>query len=229
MMNQPSFVLILAAYLVGAYLLGSIPFSQIITSWRTGANLRETGEGNVGSRNVWHVVGPGWGVLAAVLDILKGYLTYEVGVIAGFALVAVLAGGAAVLVGHQFPLFLRGQGGKGLAAILGILLGLTPLSTLAGLIVLVVAYLAFRDFNPAVTLTAIAMILLPLLFRQPFWVPAYVLGLLLLAGLKKLLDRPHEQAVWASNPWQDRARPGFSRGWRDKAPPSDSPSDSPSE
>src|SRR5215467_14005175 len=57
---------------VFAYLLGSIPFSQLITSWRTGLNLREVGEGNVGSRNVWHVAGPEWGLAAFGLDACKG-------------------------------------------------------------------------------------------------------------------------------------------------------------
>ncbi len=206
-----------------AYLLGSIPFSQLITSWRTGLNLREVGEGNVGSRNVWHVVGPGWGLLAAALDAAKGFVAYEVGVAARVPQVGVLLVGAAVLLGHQFPIFLRGQGGKGLAAALGVLLGLTPLSTVGGLVILGLAYLAFRDFNPAVTLGAIATIVLPPLFRQPLWVAAYALGLALLAGVKKLLDRPHEGQIWASRPWQGPARPG----WREEAPHEAPPSDAP--
>jgi glycerol-3-phosphate acyltransferase PlsY len=59
---------------LAAYLLGSIPFSHLITTWRTGLVIREFGEGHVGSRNVWHVVGPRWGVLTFVLDTLKGFL-----------------------------------------------------------------------------------------------------------------------------------------------------------
>src|SRR5262249_35643233 len=106
---------------------------------------------------------------------------------------------------------------------LGVLLGLTPLSTLAGLTILGLAYLTFHDFNPAVTLATIAMIVLPVLFAQPLWVSAYALSLALLLALKKVLDRPHEQQVWASHPGQGPARPG---GHREVSGPGRSPDSS---
>jgi len=55
-----------------AYLLGAIPFSYLVARWKAGINIYEHGEGNVGARNVYHVVGPKWGVLAGVLDVGKG-------------------------------------------------------------------------------------------------------------------------------------------------------------
>src|SRR5262249_49682373 len=140
----------LVVLIVVAYLLGSIPFSQLIAHTRAGVNLREVGEGNVGSRNVWHVVGPAWGVLASLLDMLKGLLAYDLAVAAGLPAAGVALVGIAVLLGHQFPIFLRGRGGKGLATGAGVLLGLTPLSTLVGLVVFGVAYLAFHGFKPGV-------------------------------------------------------------------------------
>jgi glycerol-3-phosphate acyltransferase PlsY len=191
-----------------AYLVGSIPFSQLITHWRAGLNLREVGEGNVGSRNVWHVVGPRWGVLAAFLDGLKGYVVCRVAS-ALLPPVGVLLAGIAVLLGHQFPVFLRGRGGKGLATSLGVLLALSPFSSLGGLAVLGLGYLIFRDFNPSLVLAIIAMIVLPVVFHQPVWISAYALCLALLAALKKRLDLSHEEHVWNSDPWQGAARPGW--------------------
>lgn len=193
-----------------AYLIGSIPFSQIITYRRTGLALHEVGEGNVGSRNVWHVVGPQWGVLAFLLDCLKGYLVYWMASVLTPPVVALLAG-VAVVLGHQFSIFLRGHGGKGLAPELGIMLVLSPLSTLCALVILGLAYLLLRDFNPSVAVGIVAIILLPLLFRQPVWVSAYTLGLALLAGLKKWLDHSHDARVWANHPWQGEATPGWQR------------------
>jgi acyl phosphate:glycerol-3-phosphate acyltransferase len=192
-----------------AYAVGSIPFSQLITTWRTGQHLRDIGEGNVGSRNVWHVVGPSWGVLAATLDALKGFVVFAVAQTARLPLVGVLMCGLAVLIGHQFPVFLNGRGGKGVATAFGFLLGVSTLSTVCGLVILGLAYLAFRDFNPAVACGIVAMILLPFAFRQPLWVPLYELTVFLLLALKKLLDRPHEQHVWANHPWSGSATPGF--------------------
>jgi glycerol-3-phosphate acyltransferase PlsY len=203
-MYQPVIVLTLLAYVVG-----SIPFSQLIATWRTGQHLRDVGEGNVGSRNVWHVVGPTWGVLAAMLDTLKGLVVFGVAQAAHLPLFGVLTCGLAVLLGHQFPVFLNGRGGKGLATALGFLLGVSPLSTMCGLAIFGLASLVFRDFNPAAACGIIAMILLPLAFREALWVPIYALTVALLLALKKLLDRPNEQRVWARHPWSGSATPGF--------------------
>jgi len=194
--------------ILGAYLIGSVPFSQIITKWRTGLKLYEVGEGNVGSRNVWHVVGPQWGVLALLLDCLKGLLVYWAATALVPAASALLAG-VAVVLGHQFSIFLRGRGGKGLAAALGVVLVISPLSTLCAVLILGLAFLITRDFNPSVTVAIVAIILLPLLFHQPLWVPAYILVLALLAALKKWLDHAHDMRVWSSHPWQGEANPGW--------------------
>jgi glycerol-3-phosphate acyltransferase PlsY len=201
-----------------AYLLGAVPFSQLITGWRTGLNLGEVGEGNVGSRNVWHVVGPAWGLAAFCLDMSKGLGAIEVARAARAPEAVVLLCGVAAMLGHQFPIFLRGHGGKGLATGLGALLAVTPLSSLVGLAVLGLVYLVTRDFNPSVALAIIALIVLPLVLREPLWVAGYSLALALLAGLKKGLDRPHEREVWARQPWEGTARPGFSEEGGDDAP-----------
>jgi glycerol-3-phosphate acyltransferase PlsY len=203
-----------------AYLIGSIPFSQLVTTWRTGLNLREVGEGNVGSRNVWHVVGPGWGLIAAFLDCFKGYFVYKVA--SDYVpLIGVLLAGIAVVLGHQFPIFLRGRGGKGLATALGVLLAISPYSCLAALVVLLLGSLVFRDFNNGLIAGVIAMILLPLVFREPPWVTLYALCLALLAGLKKVLDMAHESRVWREHPWQDgTATPGWQEGGNDHSPAS---------
>jgi acyl phosphate:glycerol-3-phosphate acyltransferase len=204
-----------------AYLLGAVPFSQLITGWRTGLNLREVGEGNVGSRNVWHVAGPTWGLAAFGLDTCKGLSAMEVARAARAPEAVALLCGVAALLGHQFPIFLRGQGGKGLATGLGVVLAVTPLSSLGGLAVLGVVYLVTRNFNPSLALAIIAMIVLPLVLREPLWVAGYILALALLAGLKKLLDRPHEREVWARQPWEGTARPGFAEAGGDAAPAPD--------
>ena len=61
------------------YLLGSIPFSFLIAYYIKGIDLRFTGEGNVGARNVWHLVGKKYGILAALLDAGKGLGAFAVG------------------------------------------------------------------------------------------------------------------------------------------------------
>jgi glycerol-3-phosphate acyltransferase PlsY len=192
-----------------AYLFGSLPFSHLIAKWQRGLTLREVGEGNVGSRNVWHVVGPGWGVLAGVLDIVKGLVVVLIGAVLPLSLTGRMLAGIAVILGHQFPIFLRGQGGKGVATLGGVLLGITPVSTLAAIALFGLTYLFFRNFNPSIIIAAIAAVILPFFLGQPWQIGAYALVVFLLAGAKKLLDRGHEQAVWQSRPWNDGATPGF--------------------
>src|SRR5260221_1938610 len=143
-------VMLIPILLLFAYLLGSIPFSQLITSWRMSLNLREVGEGNVGSRNVWHVVGPEWGLAAFALDAFKGIGALEGARAARAPEALALLCGVGALLGHHLPSFLRSHGGKGLATALGALLVVTPLSRVGGLAVLGLVYLLTRAFNPRV-------------------------------------------------------------------------------
>ncbi|OIO96717.1 MAG: hypothetical protein AUK03_03485 [Anaerolineae bacterium CG2_30_64_16] len=192
-----------------AYLLGSLPFSYLVTKRRTGLDIREVGEGNAGARNVWHVVGPGWGALVAALDTGKGLLAYYVGRDLGASQVMPLFCGFAVALGHGFPLLRWKQGGKGVAVTLGFLLGMLPGSTALGGLAFGLMYLWQRDFNRSINVACAAVIFLPLAFGEPLLVTVYVLALMLTLGLKKIIDMPHEQRVWAHSGWTDGARPGF--------------------
>src|SRR4030095_10028410 len=109
-----------------AYLLGSIPFSYLVARQR-GVDVRTVGSGNVGATNVMRSVGRGAGLLAFVLDFLKGSAATFVAVkVSGGAEVPSLAAVVAVL-GHMFPIWLRGQGGKGVATGAGAFLPIAPL------------------------------------------------------------------------------------------------------
>ncbi|MGO8948600.1 MAG: glycerol-3-phosphate acyltransferase [Ktedonobacterales bacterium] len=188
--------------LLFGYLVGSIPFSAVITRWRIGQDLYEIGEGNVGARNVWHVVGPAWGVLAGLLDGFKGWVTYTVSSAVVHAPVpGILLAGFGVVLGHQFPLYWGGRGGKGLAAMEGFLLGLALLPALAGLVVLGVMYALTRDANFSIIFGPAAIIASAILLHEPAVVIAAV-GFGILAGVKKLIDLPHEREVWLQHPWQ---------------------------
>ncbi len=190
------------------YLIGAIPFSYLIARWRAGIDIYEHGEGNVGARNVYHVVGPAWGVLAGVLDVAKGTTAFFVGHHLAISRAAFLACGFAAPLGHNFSPFLRFRGGKGVSVTMGFLLGFLPLSTLAGGIWVALVYLLTRDMNKALNFGMPAIVLLPPVFGAPLWTVPYVLLLLLTLAVKKILDRPHEREVWARDPWQ-AGQPGF--------------------
>ncbi len=111
--------------LLGAYLRGSVPFAQVL-AWINGVNLREVGTGNVGAGNLTREVGKGWGVLAAILDGLKGLLPVWIARKAGLGLGAAGLAGLAAVIGHNWSIWLRGRSGRGLATSVGVLLALDP-------------------------------------------------------------------------------------------------------
>jgi len=117
-----------------AYLIGSIPTALIISKKFFGIDIRDFGSGNMGATNAFRVLGPKYGTLIMVLDVLKGifavglfyflpyYLTNELertNFMMGLGLAAV--------VGHIFPVFANFKGGKGVATLLGMLIAVQPI------------------------------------------------------------------------------------------------------
>ncbi|HSH12275.1 MAG TPA: glycerol-3-phosphate 1-O-acyltransferase PlsY [Desulfurivibrionaceae bacterium] len=117
------------------YLLGSVPFG-LLYGKLAGVDVRRQGSGTIGATNVGRLLGKKLGALTLISDLLKGILPMllAVGLLGDHPETeswVMLCGGAAFL-GHCFPIYLRFQGGKGVATALGIHLYLAPLPTLAG-------------------------------------------------------------------------------------------------
>lgn len=132
---------------IGAFLLGSIPFGRLVGYFAGHIDVRKAGSGNIGATNVARQLGIGWGLLTLVLDMLKGFLPVAAAqrLVSGDA--AVYAGitvGLAALLGHQFSVFQRFAGGKGVATALGVFLALSPVACLTGLGIFVVLVLKWR-------------------------------------------------------------------------------------
>jgi len=119
--------------LLCSYLLGSIPFGYLIALWRSGRDIRDLGSGNIGATNVLRTQGKGWGLLTLILDAGKGAVPVLVGNAVSASAWVGPACGAAAVVGHCFPLWLRFRGGKGIASGLGAYLLIAPLATALGL------------------------------------------------------------------------------------------------
>jgi glycerol-3-phosphate acyltransferase PlsY len=113
--------------ILGAYLLGSFPTAYLLTRWRTGVDIRRVGSGNVGGSNVSHQVGTWAGVLVGVVDVLKGVVPVWLGLRLGYADWVAYVAGLAAVIGHDWSVWLRFQGGRGGATTLGVLLVAFPL------------------------------------------------------------------------------------------------------
>ena len=117
--------MIWAAWLVGAYLAGSIPFGFLIGKMR-GVDVRTVGSKNIGATNVFRTVGKKWGLLAFLCDFLKGFVPVLLAKKFGGEAHLPLAVGLMTVVGHMFTCFMKFKGGKGIATGFGMLVGLLP-------------------------------------------------------------------------------------------------------
>src|SRR3972149_965893 len=116
--------------LLGAYLLGGVPFGLISSRLCGVPDIRSQGSGNIGATNVWRVVGPKAGIWVLVLDVGKGAAAVLAARLIDQTLVShdlFLTGcAAAAIVGHVFPIYLRFKGGKGVNTALGVMITLLP-------------------------------------------------------------------------------------------------------
>ena len=131
--------------IAGAYLLGSIPFAFLVAKAVRGIDVRTVGSGNVGATNDGRVMGWKWGIFVFALDVLKGFgPTAAAWVLVQRPLVDFSGGrevlvlpvaltGLAAIAGHNWPIFLRFKGGKGVATSGGVFLAIFPWGLLIAL------------------------------------------------------------------------------------------------
>ena len=142
------------------YLLGSIPFAFLVAR-RNGVDLRRTGSGNVGATNVLRTSGVPLGVMAMLLDMMKGTVAVLIARQLTTEPTTPVATGVAAILGHIYPIWLRFRGGKGVATAAGVFALLTPFAlAVAGsvflLAVVVTRYISVGSVAGAVTLATVA-------------------------------------------------------------------------
>lgn len=109
-----------ALLLVGGYLLGSIPTAYLAARWSRGVDIRQYGSGNVGAANLMKLA-PKWvGVAVSIFDLAKGMPLVCVAQLLGLGIGQQAAIGLAAIVGHNWPVFLRFSGGRGMLTTLGV-------------------------------------------------------------------------------------------------------------
>ena len=178
-----------------AYLIGSIPTSVWVSQHFFDIDIRDYGSGNAGATNTYRVLGPKWGTVVMVADMLKGVLAVKLALLlpeyadSEVNLQNLQTGlGLAAVIGHIFPIWADFRGGKGVATLFGLVLGISPFTAMGcvGIFILVLyltrfvslssilASIAFPIFilvifnveNPAYRVFAIAVAMMVLLTHQ---------------------------------------------------------------
>ena len=178
------------ALAIAAYLIGSLPSAYVVVRLSRGTDLRTVESGSVGALNAFRATGAGWiGVVVLIIDVGKGMLAVVLaGDGAGLATLAMVC--ALAVAGHNWPIWLGGKGGKGLATASGALTLVTPLSVplwgvMWGLGYVFSGYIAFGT----ILATALLPVLLGLIAGWAYGLAALPTCLLVLARHREKMRR----------------------------------------
>jgi glycerol-3-phosphate acyltransferase PlsY len=177
---------------VVAYLLGSIPFGVLTVKAMGGPDIRSTGSGNIGAANVARSAGFLPGILTLLLDAGKGYAAvwlasrWTGGNIRWMMAAAILS-----VIGHMFPIWLRFQGGKGVATSLGVFLVICPEAAAAALVLWLAVVIFWRYSSAGSLAAAVALpVFVYILYAPRHAPPEFVtLGTILISILILLKHR----------------------------------------
>jgi glycerol-3-phosphate acyltransferase PlsY len=156
-----------AAIVLGGYLLGSCPWGYWLPRIFRGDDVRRSGSGSTGGSNVWRTYGPKLGIPVILLDALKGFVPALVGVLVVSHLCGIVAGAAAML-GHARPLYLRfKKGGKMVATGAGVLAAVCPWVAVTAIALWIVMFVVTRYTSVASIAAALSLPVLAVAFGYP--------------------------------------------------------------
>ncbi|MBI2247981.1 MAG: glycerol-3-phosphate 1-O-acyltransferase PlsY [Armatimonadetes bacterium] len=149
-----------AAVLAAAYLIGSLPTGLALVRMLAGTDLRRQGSGNIGAANVYRVAGPGLAALVLAADMLKGTSAVLLARAADLGAGWSVAAGLIAIAGHNWSVFLRFGGGKGIATSFGVLLAISPVAAAvaAGVWVAAVAVTRYASVGSLLAVASVPLV-----------------------------------------------------------------------
>ncbi len=174
------------AVLLAAYLLGSIPSAYLVGRLVIKRDIREVGDGNMGAKNTYHCLGFLPGLVVAVADIGKGFVAVTIARQFDLPDHVPYWAGACVVLGHDYPIFLRLRGGQGMAAMIGVFAVLFPIQLAISLLILGGALSVSRNWDLSCTLGFASLPVQLLLSGAPMVQALYPVLMLPTIGLRKL-------------------------------------------
>jgi len=177
-------VLFIAIALVAAYLIGAIPPAYIAGRLIKGIDIRQVGTRNMGAMNVFYQVGFAAGILVLAVDIGKGAAAVALARWLGVPEIAAWLSGAAAVIGHGFPVFLKFHGGRGGATCIGILVFLMPWAIPIYLAIFGIALLLTRFPTVSYSIALLCFPFIAWLIYHQWELAVYSVGLLLLPAIK---------------------------------------------
>jgi acyl phosphate:glycerol-3-phosphate acyltransferase len=171
--------------LLASYLLGSIPSGLILSKILNKGDLRQAGSGNIGATNALRVGGRLLGALTLIFDLLKGLVVIILTIFLEQKFIAVY--GFVCILGHIFPIWLNFKGGKGVATVLGVILGLNPLIALLMSMIWIVIF-KFSKISSVASLISLFLSIVTLIVIGTNYVNSIFLALILILIVYKHKD-----------------------------------------
>lgn len=192
--------------IVSAYFLGAVPFAYLIVRWRKGIDIRSVGSGNVGATNAGRLLGFHYFLLIFLLDVFKGFgptwlipraVAWATGEAVPSWLPVLTALGT--ILGHNFPVYLRFRGGKGVATSLGALSALDPVASASALVGFLFSLLITRFVSISSVVGALCFFVAHFTRTDDPWGRDLAMSLVTIVLAGMLIVRHHKNyaRIWA--------------------------------
>ena len=180
--------------LLGAYLLGSVPAAYLAARWSRGLDVRQHGTGQTGAGNLWRMTSWRLGLPVLLFDVSKGMAPVWAAQLIGLDIAQQVTVGLAAIIGHNWPVFLRFSGGRGIGTTAGVIVilplvnGMTPLAvaTCSTVVIVITSAFIIRS-SPVLVLVGVAA--LPLVswgLGEPASMTLGFLAILLIIVIRRL-------------------------------------------
>lgn len=159
--------------IIAAYLIGSIPTAVWVSRYYFGVDIRDYGSGNAGATNTYRVLGPKWGTIVMIADMLKGVIATSLYILLPYYITQtddadwdrtnlMIGLGLAAVAGHIFPIWAGFRGGKGVATLFGMILAIQPIVAVCcvGVFLLVLYLTRFVSLSSILSSIAFAVFIL---------------------------------------------------------------------
>ncbi|MCM8829461.1 MAG: glycerol-3-phosphate 1-O-acyltransferase PlsY [Candidatus Omnitrophica bacterium] len=193
--------------IIGAYLIGSIPAGYLLCRFIKKIDIRKYGSGNIGATNVYRVAGGKLASAVLVFDILKGLLPVLVAKIFSLPIVYIISTGIASIAGHNFSIFLKGRGGKGVSTGFGVVIGIFPFPALLSLIVWLAVVIPTRYVSLGAITASLFLPFLVYLFHKDIFltITGIIISVIIIyahrSNIKRLLTKKENKI---NLPWEKR-------------------------
>ena len=179
--------------IIGAYFLGSVPLSYLLAKWARGIDLRRYGSGNVGMSNLAKFTSKKFIIPVVIFDLGKGMIMVWVASLVGLELYQQVIVGLAAIIGHNWPVFLRFSGGRGILTTLGVIIILPlvnqmlPWEAIIALSITGIGLFVFHNAPLGVIIAMVSLSLVAWVLGRPLPFIVGFLSMLLISVVRRLV------------------------------------------